>query len=496
MRSRPTIALLVATALLPAALAAQDAGTVEGRVRDEAGAAVFAADVTLLDGARAVAGGATDRLGWYRLAPVPPGTYTVRVTRIGHADAVREGVAVAPGEATTVEVVLPRAAVAVEGVRVEAARGRDRERFEELAGVTVREMSLEELKQVPGVAEADPLRAVEVLPGVVSTSDFSAAFHVRGGSADQNLILLDGAPVFSPFHLGGFFSVFNADMVERAELRSGGFPADHGGRVSSILLVESDAGDGRTAVDGGVSVLAARAALGGGVDDVPALGLRTVRARVSARRSYFDALLKPVFDFPYHLTDVQGVVEAWTGAGDRIRVTGYTGDDVLDLRALEDQDFPLRIDWTWGNDVLGLRWTRPRPGGGALDVSAGATRYGTRLRFPDFQDTDFRSRIRQEYLHAQMSGHGAGAWGARGGVALERFRYGNRAVSGGTEFGRGEGSGWLTGGWAQAEWRPRRWRVEVGARLDGWHASPGETVWEPSPRVAVKRFLGSGDLAE
>jgi hypothetical protein len=64
------------------------------------------------------------------------------------------------------------------------------------------------------------LRAVEVLPGVVSTSDFSSAFNVRGGSADQNLILLDGFPVFNPFHLGGLFSVFNADVLGAAELRA------------------------------------------------------------------------------------------------------------------------------------------------------------------------------------------------------------------------------------------------------------------------------------
>jgi hypothetical protein len=118
-----------------------------------------------------------------------------------------------------------RSAIALPGISVEAAASRQRERFEVIAGPTVREIDLDELRSLPGVAEADPVRAIEVLPGVVSTSDFSAAFHVRGGSQDQNLILLDGVPVFSPFHLGGLFSVFNADMIDRVELQSGGFPA-------------------------------------------------------------------------------------------------------------------------------------------------------------------------------------------------------------------------------------------------------------------------------
>ncbi len=132
-------------------------------------------------------------------------------------------------------------------------------------GSTIREISIEQILDIPGVAEADPIRAIQVLPGVVSTSDLSASLHVRGGSSDQDLILLDGVPVFSPFHLGGFFSVFNPDMVDRAELQSGGFPAEHGGRVSSVLAVETDPGNGELAVQGAVSLLAARVAVSGGL---------------------------------------------------------------------------------------------------------------------------------------------------------------------------------------------------------------------------------------
>ena len=144
----------------------------------------------------------------------------------------------------------------VEGRRDE---DRERDRFESDAGRHRARGGRRPLKVLPGLAEADVLRAVELLPGVVSTSDFSSAFNVRGGSADQNLILLDGFPIFNPFHLGGLFSVFNADAIARAELLAGGFGAEYGGRVSSVLNVESDAAatDGLE-VTGGVSLLAAR----------------------------------------------------------------------------------------------------------------------------------------------------------------------------------------------------------------------------------------------
>ena len=134
---------------------------------------------------------------------------------------------------------------------VEAERSRAKTRFEESAGITVQEIEAGDLKSIPVLIEADPLRAVEVLPGVTTVSDFSGSYNVRGGSADQNLILLDEVPIFNPFHLGNIFSVFNADMVDRVELQSGGYPAEYGGRVSSVLTIASDPGDGLFGVDAG-----------------------------------------------------------------------------------------------------------------------------------------------------------------------------------------------------------------------------------------------------
>ena len=469
----------------------------EGRVRDDEGSAVAGATAELLRADSVVRAADSDALGFFRIAPVPAGAYVLRVSGLGYADAQLE-VVVRPGATTVVEPVLPRAALPVEGISVQAERSRERVRFEEIGGATVRELALADLQRVPGVAEVDPVRAIEVLPGVVSTSDFSAAFHVRGGSQDQNLILLDGVPVFSPFHLGGFFSVFNADMLDRAELQSGGFPAEHGGRVSSVLLMESDPGDGRFQVDAGLSLLASRVAVGGALPRkaAAALGQSTARWRVSARRSYFDVLMKPAFEFPYHLTDLQGVLEAWTVGGDRLRLTAYTGRDVLDLTRLDPEDFPLRIDWSWGNDLVGARWTRPRSGGGSLDVHASFSRFGSGLAFPDFADTDLRSGIRQARAGVDLETRPDPSLRLRVGADLDRLGYDNLVVTGGTRFAGGDAVGWLTGLYGQATWlRPRRWLLEAGVRLDAWKPTSGDAVLEPAPRLAAKRFFASGDAA-
>ncbi|MYE94546.1 MAG: TonB-dependent receptor plug domain-containing protein, partial [Gemmatimonadetes bacterium] len=151
----------------------------------------------------------TNDLGFFSFRDLQPGTYALTVTRIGFAEH-REEVSVTAGT-TEVEVIMAGEAIALEGVSVEAERSRAKTRFEESAGITVQEIEAGDLKSIPVLIESDPLRAVEVLPGVTTVSDFSGSYNVRGGSADQNLILLDEVPIFNPFHLGNIFSVFNAD---------------------------------------------------------------------------------------------------------------------------------------------------------------------------------------------------------------------------------------------------------------------------------------------
>ena len=498
LTARGLAAVLVALGGLPTALAAQTGG-VEGRVRDDEGPPVFSASVllTLDDGSEVVRFTETDRLGYYRLEDVPPGRYELHVQRIGYAVSVQP-IDIIAERRLEIDVTLTTQAIEVEGISVDAERSREQRRFREDAGATVREISGEDLRFIPGLAEADPIRAIEVLPGVISTSDFTSAFNVRGGSADQNLILLDGVPIFNPFHLGGLFSVFNADMVGRAELQSGGFPAEYGGRVSSVLLVESDPGTEDFSVQGGVSLLATRIALGGGISDgLPdALGLQRVHWRASARRSYFDQVLKPVLDFPYHLTDIQGLVEGWTKGGSRISLTAYTGTDVLNLTTLDEEDFPVRVFWDWGNDVFGGRWTIPQRGGGALEFRAGYTRFGTGLKFPDFDDSEFASRISQVSLGTDLERSAGRRWTFKGGLSADRMGYDNVARSGGTEFGQGDGTGWLMGAYTQTEWRGGTdWLAEAGVRADRWLPSAGKNVDQIAPRLALKRFFRDGDAA-
>jgi hypothetical protein len=433
---------------------------------------------------------ATDSAGVAVFENLRTGVYDVVAGRIGYA-LVSGDVTVRANQIAQLELSTSERAVDLPGVLVETERRRTQ--FEEEAGATRAELTQRDLKLLPAFGEADVLRAIEVLPGVVSTSDFSSAFNVRGGSADQNLILLDGLPIYNPFHLGGFFSVFNSDMVARAELLAGGFPGRYGSRVSSVLSVESHPGGSGFGVEAGVSLLASRAAIGFDIPGSHKLGIRSGRMRVSGRRSYFDQLLKPFFDFPYHLTDLQLYGEAWTNGGSRITVTGYTGEDVLDLRGSED--FPLKVRWNWGNDVAGASLVKPLGNGRTLELRGGHTRFSTAIRFPEFSDTEFSSRIHQSLARADLTAlSGNATYGF--GLAVDRLMYDNLAQSGGTVFGQGAARGWMFGTYAQSTWQFPGWNLETSVRLDGWWPRNEKSYVSLQPRFAVKRFLGEDNAVK
>lgn len=484
-------------AVLPGGFAeAAQEGTIEGRVWSEDRVAVEGAVVRVFPVADSadVRVEETDPLGYFAFQNISLGVYVVAVARIGFADQ-RERTEVRGSVGVEMEIVLGYEAIELEGMEIDAARSRERVRFEETAGTTVHDVGRAALKSIPGVAESDPLRAVETLPGVTTISDFTATFNVRGGSADQNLILLDDVPIYNPFHLGGIFSVFNADMVRRVELRAGGFPAEYGGRVASVLTVESDVGDGAMSVDAGVSLLAARVAVDGSLPGEVSepLGLANTRWRVSGRRSYVDLLVKPFVDFPYNLGDLHGVFEGWTKGGNRIRFTGYSGRDVLDLTRVGDS--PVGIRSSWGNDAVGGAWVNPMRRGGWLGVRASFSRFAADIAAEEL-DIEGGTSVHRASIQADIERRPAAGTRWKSGVAVNRRAYANEVKAAGAVFDETSGSGFGVAGYSQVQWESRsRWLLEAGLRLDQWRPDRGTPSTSLSPRVALKRFLGGTNAA-
>ena len=243
-----------------------------------------------------------------------------------------------------------RPPVTLPAVHTEAPRD-ERRAFETKPNVSTVSITARDLGSAPRFfAEADVLRALQLMPGVEARNDYNAGMNVRGGEADQNLILLDGYPVYNPFHFGGLFGTFIDPAVGRVEMQTGGFPARYGGRLSSVFDVQS-AEDGRRGVHGTseISLVATSLSLGG------ALGAHGSWL-VAGRRTYADQAVNLVKKnaFPYHFYDVETHLAYTLPGGIRLGATVYGGDDVLHIESTDTLDVGQRQRVVWGNRVGGV----------------------------------------------------------------------------------------------------------------------------------------------
>ncbi|WP_316802967.1 TonB-dependent receptor [Pedobacter nototheniae] len=209
--------------------------------------------------------------------------------------------------------------------------------------------SIRETKEVPILlGEPDIIKTLQLLPGVKTAGEGNGGMFVRGGSSDQNIILLDEAPVYNASHLLGFFSTFNSDAIKNVTLYKSGMPAQYGGGLSSVLDVKmNDGNNQKFGVSGGVGMIAARINVEGPIQKDKSSFL------ISARRTYADLFLKLSNDTSINNTqlyfyDVNVKANYILGQKDRLFVSGYFGKDVLASENLTGIN--------WGNATSTLRW--------------------------------------------------------------------------------------------------------------------------------------------
>lgn len=212
-----------------------------------------------------------------------------------------------------------------------------------------------DLNAIPSIGgEADVLKTLQLLPGMVRGMDGSTDIFVRGGAADQNLVLLDGAPIYNPSHLFGFLSVFNSDIIEKAEVINGGFPANYGGRLSSILDISSKNHiASKPKVSGSIGLLASRLYI-----EQP-LVKDKVSIWITGRRTYVDYLAKVINEeIPYFFYDFNGKITYKLSAKDLISFSHYNGKDIFDMYRDRNKDGKgVTTGFRSGNASQSLQWT-------------------------------------------------------------------------------------------------------------------------------------------
>lgn len=211
--------------------------------------------------------------------------------------------------------------------------------------MSVNKLSMAEIKRIPvAMGEPDPLKSLLTLPGVTNAGEASSGFNVRGGAADQNLILLDGAPVYGDSHMFGFFSIFNADVVNGLDLYKGGIPSKFGGRVSSVLDVTQQTGDFENyKVNGGIGLISSRLLVQGPIKkDVGSF-------LIAGRASYAHLFLKLADNNNSAMFyDINAKFNYRLGANNSLAFSGYLGNDVFDIND--------RFSSTYGNTMGILSW--------------------------------------------------------------------------------------------------------------------------------------------
>ena len=315
------------------------AGTIHGFVREKGTREpVIAANVWIRDTS---IGTATNLKGYYVLPNLQPGRYELVISFIGNKTLVQE-FAVGLTDDLEMNIHMEAEAIMTEGTEIVA----DREKRELDIKPGQVSVQAQDLRTIPSIAEADLFRSLQMLPGVATLSDFSAGLYVRGGSPDQNLILLDGIDVYNPNHMFGFFSTFNTDAIKSVEMLKGGFPAMYGGRLSSVLNVINKEGN-RDSFQGvsRLSLLSASTTLEG--------PWKYGSWMLSGRRTYLDLAAKIVdFDLPYYFYDGHAKINFDIDKKNQASVSFYMGNDKLDF---DNGGTAIGLDW--GNKTFSSQWT-------------------------------------------------------------------------------------------------------------------------------------------
>lgn len=317
-----TILMFIVTQNICISLLAQKNYTISGHVRDSiTGEELIGATIVIKE--LAGTGACSNAYGFYSIT-IPAGDYTITARFMGY-NSISEKISLRQN--TRLDFILTEHATQLAEVTVTNKRKDETITSSQMG---VEKITLKEIDKVPVIfGEKDILKTLQLRPGVKSAGDGNSGFFVRGGSMDQNLVLLDEATVYNPSHFLGFFSVFNADAIKDVTLYKGSQPAEYGGRLSSVLDVRMKDGNNKEIrVNGGIGLIASRLNVEGPIVKDKGSFI------ISARRTYADLFLKlspknSVNNAQIYFYDLNAKANYRLGRKDRIFLSGYLGKDEL-----------------------------------------------------------------------------------------------------------------------------------------------------------------------
>lgn len=287
-------------------------------------------------------GTASNAYGFFSLT-LPEGNYNLTINYLGYEG---QSIPVELLKDISLKLVLSEKTITLKGVVI---TGEKEDHNIKSTEIGVMKMDIKSIQSVPVIfGEKDVMKTLQLLPGVQAVGEGNSGFYVRGGSVDQNLILLDEATVYNASHLLGFFSVFNSDALKNVILIKGGIPAEYGGRLSSVVDVKMNEGNlNKYTVKGGIGLIASRLTVEGPIKKEKGSFI------VSGRRTYADLFLllskdTNVSRSKLFFYDLNLKANYTFGAKNRIFLSSYLGRDVF--------GYSTRFGFNWGNTTATLRW--------------------------------------------------------------------------------------------------------------------------------------------
>ena len=322
-------------------------------------------------------GAVTNSYGFYSVT-LPAGNYTLVISYVGYA---RQSKSIdLTGGDVRLNLELKQEGEQLQEVVVSTKREDDNVKSIEMS---VNQIDVKTLKRIPALlGEVDVIRSIQLLPGVSTVGEGATGFNVRGGSIDQNLVLLDEAPVYNSSHLFGFFSVFNPDAVKDVKLIKGGIPSNYGGRIASILDVRLKEGNAKKPeLNGGIGLIFSRLSY-----ERP-LFKGKGSFIIAARRSYADILAQPFLKndlkgSKFYFYDLTAKANYRINDKNTVFISGYLGRDV----------FGADFGFNWGSTTVSTRWNHVFSNRLFLNTTAYYSNYDYSL------NTDLKQKTPNDYF--------------------------------------------------------------------------------------------------
>jgi hypothetical protein len=344
---------------------AQDKFTVSGYLKDaKNGEALIGATISKQGTS---IGASANEYGFFSLT-LPKGTHTLLVIYIGYTNQLKE---IVLDKNTTLNFNMSEDNKQLDEVVISAVQEDQNIKSNEMS---VAKLDIKQIQKMPALmGEVDVIKSIQTLPGVTTVGEGSTGFNVRGGNIDQNLILLDEAPVFNSSHLFGLFSVFNPDAVKDVKLMKGSIPAQYGGRTSSVLDIRMKEGNNKKLeVNGGIGTIFSRLSI-----EAPIIKDK-MSFIVAARRSYIDVLARPFLKgdlkkAELNFYDVTSKINWTINDKNTVFLSGYFGRDV----------FAQGFKFNYGNATATARWNHIYNSKLFGNVTAFYSKYNYFLNFKD-----------------------------------------------------------------------------------------------------------------